>query len=985
MASPNPVEATGAGSRDTRAQRMAEAAAGAGLSSAALAEFSRVFLRRADDRYARRLTDDQLARTLGSLCAFIARRAPEETLFRIVHPHEQGLDPSGDVVAVETCMADQPFIVDTLRMAFAACGLQEVAGVTIIIPVSRDADGRIVSIRPTEAPDHVSESVTRFLLLGARETSVRERLLEEVRGRLRISLTAVRDYNRFKRALRDLGNAYEFLAQAGPRRGPSADDLREAIEFLAWLLADNFLFMASVEVREGESVTDTRPGDALGAAADLVPSGETILEVARRFFSAPAAGQPILRVLKSDLDSRIHRPGKMDALLLRRFDDNGRPAGGLLLLGLFTRRALSVLRSTIPWLRHRLERLYAAEEVRPGTYLYKATTNAFNSVPLEYLFEAADERLIHLIRRLIDAEARREVVAHVDVDAARKVAYAFAALLKDEFSEAILERLRLLVTGELASDYCDFQVGTGKEQTVGVYLYLAGCRKADPSLQERLPGEMISVCTPWRERLRLALQLSLDEVRAKRLYAEYAEAFAEKYMRATEPDEAAGDIVHLDNLRASGTIQFDLLAGAGTADEVRLRLYRPGRLFLSEIIPILDDFGFRVLDQDPIEVRCPDGTELRMDTFRLLVDKKSGEADYVANKERLLHGLRAVFERRMVSDPLNRLLLQPGLTWEDVDCLRMYLGYSLQLGPFFAADVAHRVLSSHPVLTGALIDYFHARFNPRFGEVDGSTRRTRIEGARRAVLEGLSRIQDSTQDRVLRTFLNLIEATVRTNAFRGDRKGHYLSVKVACTRLEKCPEPRPLYELYVHHAEMEGCHLRGGAVARGGIRWSDRLEDYRTEIFGLMRTQMVKNVLIVPVGAKGGFVVKGKTPHGKDRKAYGDAMYEVLIRGMLDVTDNRSGGEPVRPPDVVCHDEFDPYLVVAADKGTAHLSDTANRLSGEYDFWLGDAFASGGSAGYDHKKEGITARGAWACARTHFLEMGIDPEKDVIRVVGLGD
>ncbi|MBI5367036.1 MAG: NAD-glutamate dehydrogenase [Planctomycetes bacterium] len=975
----NPVESTER--RPDLVSAMSQAAQGAGLTPEMLAEFARLFLRRADDRYTRRLSDPQMGGTLGRMCSFAARRSPDELLLRVTAPQEEALDPLEEVVAVETCMTDQPFIVDTLRMGFAAAGLKEVAGVTVIVWSARDAQGRITSLRGADAPDHVSESCTRFLLTGARGPAERERIAAEIRARLEVSMQAVRDYNRVRRSLRDLANAYEFQAQSTSARGPAAAEIEEAREFLNWLLDDRFLFMAGAELSAGAPA----PGAALGAAAAILPAGDALYEHARRFLAAPAAGTPVLRVWKCDQESSMHRPGKLDAACFRRFDDNGRPAGGLLLVGLFTRRALAELRSSMPLLRKRLELLYRADDVRPGTYLYKALTNAFNAAPMEYLFEATDAQLLCLMRKLMDAEARREIVAHVDIDAARKNAHVFAAVIKEEFSETILERLRSLVTEQLQAGYCDYQVGTGKGQTVSVYLFLSGCANADEGLEERLPAQLISVCTPWRERLRVFLSITLEEERVKQLYAEYADAFPPEYMRSTEPSEAAGDVVHLHLLRATGTIQFDLLPGAAAPDEVRLRLYRPGRLFLSEVVPMLDDFGFRVLDQYPTEITASDGTLLRMDTFRLLVDRESGEVEYVANKERLLQGLRAIFERHMISDPLNRLMLRPGLTWEDVDCLRAYLGYSLQIGPFFAADVAQRVLSAHPVLTGALVDLFQARFNPRFGAADGPGRKQRMESARRAVTEGLARIQDAAEDRVLRTFLNLIDATRRTNAFQPARKGHYLSFKFECAKLDRCPEPRPLFEIYVHHAEMEGVHLRGGRVARGGIRWSDRLEDYRTEIFGLMRTQMVKNVLIVPVGAKGGFVVKGKPPAGMDRKAYGDAMYKVLIRGMLDITDNRVAGAPVRPADVVCHDEYDPYLVVAADKGTAHLSDTANALSAEYGFWLDDAFASGGSAGYDHKIEGITARGAWACVRHHFAEIGLDPERDVIRVVGIGD
>ncbi|MBL4753030.1 MAG: NAD-glutamate dehydrogenase, partial [Flavobacteriales bacterium] len=380
-----------------------------------------------------------------------------------------------------------------------------------------------------------------------------------------------------------------------------------------------------------------------------------------------------------------------------------------------------------------------------------------------------------------------------------------------------------------------------------------------------------------------------------------------------------------------------------------------------------------------------DQSNLQIDTFRLLVDSESGEKDYVKDKKRLINGLDAIFGGCIPSDTMNRLMLRPGLGWNDVDVLRSYMRYSIQIGPFFDSSTVDRILCQYPDLTDCLVEFFHAKFNPKLELKKGTSRADYMKKKKSVFLAGMDKVRDSTEDRVFRVLFNLMEATVRTNAFRPDRRFHYLSFKFDCAKLDHCPEPRPLYEIYVRHAEMEGCHLRSGLLARGGLRWSDRLDDYRTEIFGLMRAQKEKNVLIVPQGAKGGFTVLGNPQPGQDWKAYGDKMYKVLIRGMLDITDNQIEGKEVRPPGVVCHDPFDPYLVVAADKGTAHLSDTANGLALEYGFWLGDAFASGGSAGYDHKAEGITAKGAWTCVRHHFGKLGVDPERDVIRVVGIGD
>lgn len=956
----------------------------AGMPRAALVEFARCYFRRVDDRYRRRLTDDQVLRRLVSFAASANQRKGSEIKVRVSVPHEQGLDPSDDVVVLETCMNDQRFIVDTLRLTAQGLGLKEVASVNVIIHVQRDAEGRIVALNKTEGPGFVTESATHFVLIGARETSRREQLFAEVTTRLAMSATTVGDFMRFRRTLKDFENAYEFLAQVGNPKGPAQDELREGTALLQWLLEDHFLFMAGIGYRESGGQLTVHSSEGLGTSFRFTSDQDPLSALAKRVFAAPANAGPVVQVFKTDHDSRMHRLGKLDAIFLRRFDDTGRPDGGMVLTGLFSRSALSYLYGNVPILRRRLARMFEIDEIRPASHLYKATTHAFNSLPLNYLFEASESELHSLVRATVDAESSGETTVHIDLTPERGFAWAFVLLHRENFSELILEGVRERLSKELGASHSDYHVGFGVGDLAIMSLYFTGCTSKNESIEKTLRTAILDLCTPWRDRFLRALNAKFDGATAKRLYGSYAEAFPEKYHLDVSADQAASDVRLLDLLASSGQIQFDVLAGS-RKEEARLRLYRTVNLALSDILPIFDHLGFRVLDQEPTTVDLPGGANLVIDTFRLSVDPASGEVDYVQSKARLIDGLRAVFEKRMVSDPLNRLMLRPGLGWEDVDVLRAYLGYSMQIGPFFAPDVVHRVLHQHAALTGALAEYFQSRFHPKLGAATDAGRVAKVTQARKAVTDALTRITDATEDRVYRIFLNLMDATVRTNLYRPDRKGHYISFKIDCAKLEKCPEPRPIFEIYVHHAEMEGCHLRGGKVARGGIRWSDRLEDYRTEIFGLMRTQMVKNVLIVPVGAKGGFVVKGKPKAGQDRKAYGDAMYEILIRGLLDVTDNRINNEPARPKNVVTHDEYDPYLVVAADKGTAHLSDTANRLSAEYKHWLGDAFASGGSAGYDHKVEGITAKGAWACVRHHFLRLGVDPNTDIIRVVGVGD
>lgn len=429
----------------------------------------------------------------------------------------------------------------------------------------------------------------------------------------------------------------------------------------------------------------------------------------------------------------------------------------------------------------------------------------------------------------------------------------------------------------------------------------------------------------------------------------------------------------LEAARAEGRVRVSLSMLEG---DLVLRVYQPTNLTLSEQLPIIDNFGILVSDEWSSE---EDGTG-GVDNFRVASVPGVSTEQVLARAERLAVGLEAVFAKKMASDPLNKLVLRANLAWEDVDLVRAYVGYAKQIKLAHPVPRVQEILVNRASAVAALVSLFHAKFNPALTE----GRAAAMGAATAAVEDELRQIPTVDEDFVLRFIFNLVEATLRTNAYRTDRVFHYISFKVDHARVRHMPLPRMMVEIYVHHYEMEGVHLRGGPIARGGLRYSDRA-DFRTEVLGLVTTQMVKNVVIVPEGSKGGFYVKYTIDDPSERKRVGDRLYQVLIRGMLDITDNLVAGKVVRPANVVAHDGDDPYLVVAADKGTAHLSDTANSLSVGYGFWLGDAFASGGSEGYDHKVMGITARGGWVLVKRLFREMGLDADKQEFTCFGIGD
>ena len=935
-------------------------------------ELSRAFRRRAEERYVRRLSPDQIRRSVGDLLAFILVRKPGETLVRAVVPSEGGWDPNEDLVAIDTCMDDQPFIIDTLKLAFAQMGLSIVFSVTLLLPTRREADGRVATFEGSDGEAHL-ESVTRFFLARVKDPALRERIVTDVRRRLDAARAAGTSFLRLKKLCREIVNEYEYVAQLRPRH---VQAYKDAAAFVTWVLDERFVFFGASFYRGSHR-------HAFGAVGTLDPED---VAAAERFFGADgerAVEAELIRVHRSASDSIFHRAGKIYDVMLRRFDEAGRPSGGVVIHGLLTQKGALVHGASVPWINRRLEAILRDEEAVPESHSFRAIRKTFDALPIEFLLEVPPTGLRELVAAASRADTDQSAIVHVVPDPANRCVFSYVIVSQDVFTDDLREALQAALIEGTGATYSDHRVSVGFGRAIGLYFYLSGCDVARTTPDD-LELRLLAQCTPWSEQLVRALRIAYDDDTAHRLQETFASALPEAYQRVTSPDRAVKDVDLLERALRSGQTRFEIFQEAGdqAARAVRLRLYHKDELFLSDVLPVLDHFGFRVIDQDGIPVALADGTRMAIDTFRILADE---DADPILEGKRaLVEGLQAVFRGDFTSDPLNRLMIR-GLGWEEVDMLRAYVGYALQIRPTFAREAIHRVLAQRWDVTRAIVELFAARFAPdESPRADPAARVTRIEQARARLDERLNLVVDATEDRVLRAFVNLIEASVRTNFYRRDTKSHYVSFKIECARLEVCPEPRPRFEIYVHAATVEGCHLRGGRIARGGIRWSDRLDDYRTEIFGLMRTQMVKNVLIVPVGAKGGFVMKNEKP-GVDRRAFADQIYETFIRGLLDLTDNIVDGKPTRPPGIVCHDEPDPYLVVAADKGTAHLSDTANRIAAEYGYWLGDAFASGGSAGYDHKAFAITARGAWECARHHFSFLGVDPERDVIRVVGIGD
>jgi glutamate dehydrogenase len=654
-------------------------------------------------------------------------------------------------------------------------------------------------------------------------------------------------------------------------------------------------------------------------------------------------------------------------------------------LGLFAEKSIVELTSSVPPLRGKIEAALDALGIPKGCHDFRKTVEIFNTFPKVELFFMEPEALQQTIRSVtllyrygaVKVVAVRSLAVHglTLLVIMPKAFYADESLPRIErylgryfLSPTISSRI-IQISAEYLSTHISLRP---RSQSIGLDL-------------ERLERGLTRIARPWSLTLRLLLDRAFGEASGLTLWRRYIDSFSREYRSLIHPRFAVRDVVNLEKVLTAGNEFFDLWGPFGQEEPFyRLQFYSLRASYLNELMPLLENLSLNVIDEVDFAVKAAE-QPMYIKSFAVRAD--AGDGKLTRLRHPLLEALRRLRCGEAENDYLNRLLVLTGLSWKEIDVFRGYRNYYFQLGsPFTKKRVAYALINN-PRATSLLYRYFEGRFRPEPRWLDPHRREEEaLSPIRQELIEILESVVDINEDRILRILFNLIDSTVRTNFFlRRDRDDYFFSFKISAIGIIEMPAPRPLFEIYVHSAHMEGIHLRGGKVARGGIRWSDRPDDFRTEILGLMKTQMTKNALIVPVGSKGGFVAK--TPyHGRDEgAALAKAAYQTLMRGLLDLTDNRVGDQVVSPPGVVTYDEEDPYLVVAADKGTAHLSDTANALSAEYGFWLGDAFASGGSRGYDHKALGITARGAWECVKRHFREMGRDIQREPFTVVGIGD
>ncbi len=930
----------------------------------------RLFAREPHDRLDHSAPDHYLAALKSAYAFFLTRNEP------IAVSVKPAPEPGG-VTVVETAMADRPFIVDSLLAYFHQLGAPVLAMLHPVYKLTRDANGTIVSFEHASSAER-GESLTYTELELAASPADSERIAREVRAVLVEVQQATSDFEPM------VSRALQICEETAANR-----ELVEVRDFLRWLVQGGFVFLGyrhydlsgdghatKFSVQSGSELGIMRDHDesrfrSAGSLDEIAPARRKL------FFDGPP-----LVIGKTPAESLVHRRAPMDSVTIRRKNAAGKVTGFDHFVGLFTSKAYAEEAQHIPTLRAKLQAVLDAEGAVAGSHDYKELVSAFNSFPKDELFRAPVAELCAQLRVILDVKNEATVRLCVFSDAYRGNVIAMVVMPREAFSARVRQNIQAALAKGFGGTLIYYYLAMGEGYTARLHF----CFAAEPPKAQKIKEleiEVARLAHRWEERLTERLVEKLGASRGRALGARWTGAFTDEYRAAVPAQRAINDIERIEELLQTGRTFHVELGHNPEADENadELRMLGVGEPpMLSDLMPMLQNFGVKVLAEEfhtfkpklggqaagayvqAFSVEGPDGQPLL----------KSPGAQTIAD------AIAAVRAGLAEDDPLNALVVSAGLKWRDAALLRAYLEAAFQMELAPARPALRRLLLNFPALSRAMFELFTARLDP-----DREDDPTKTAELRAAYLSQLGSIENIADDRAARMLLTMLEATVRTNFFCPmPAPDPYIALKFESGKIANLPDTAPLYEIHANSPRMEGCHLRAGKVARGGIRFSDRPDDFRTEILGLMKTQTVKNAIIVPIGSKGGFVVK----RAAENTAPGVEAYKTLICAMLDLTDNRTEHGTMHPPRVKVLDTDGPYLVVAADKGTAAFSDIANTIAIERRFWLGDAFASGGEHGFDHKTMGITARGAWESARRHLREIGRDPDRgQPITMIGIGD
>ena len=937
------------------------------------------------------------------LWQFIQLRQPNQTLVHIYNPEPEEHHWHSTHSVIEIMVEDMPFLLASILMELDRQEIQVHNLVHPVIKVQRDDSGQLVSVGKTKG--HKPEALMRIEV--DRQPGALE--LEKV------TIGLLRVIEDVKRVVTDWEKMEQRLKEATQwcRTNPMPvcdEELAETLAFLDWIKRDNFLFIGFRYYQLGQSDNGhkiyLRNESGLGTFRDEEGScasqngssqngssknssakNSSFKQELSPYLAARMQEPDILVITKSTIRSTIQRPAHLDYLGIKKFDPSGNIVGEWRFFGLFSSAAYHEPLNQVPVIRKKVALLLEQADCPANSHRGKALRHIIHAYPRDEMLQASYEQLRDSILGILECQERRRLRVFLRPDTYDRFVTILIYVPRDHFNTELRLKMHQILLDELGGNSIDFNVQLS-ENPLAQLQFTVHCHNANEldvdivSLENTIIESMLT----WQDHLQQALMEAFGEAVGSRLARRYSKAFPAAYREEVHPRQAVADIERLEKLGDENPVSTSLYRPVSDYNLWHFRVIGQGELLaLSDVLPILEKMGVRVHSARPYAVSPHSANNAWVLDFSMAPHNNQNLDDQWQREQ-----FRQIFVRTwqgiMESDGFNALVVSSALAWQQVVLLRALAKYLLQLQVPFSQNYMQRVLNSNPAVVREMVSLFEIRFRPDY---EGD-RQKASQSCVDKVNNLLEDVANLDEDRILQHFLSVILAMQRTNAFQKNDSGElksYLSFKLKPEDIPAAPLPRPMFEIFVYSPTVEGVHMRGGKIARGGLRWSDRREDFRTEILGLVKAQIVKNAIIVPHGAKGGFIPK-KLPQNGTREeilAEGISSYKTFISGLLDITDNLKNNEIIPPVNVIRHDEDDPYLVVAADKGTATFSDLANEVSAQYDFWLGDAFASGGSQGYDHKKMGITARGAWESVKRLFKEKGVNTRQEDFTVIGIGD
>ena len=934
-----------------------------------------------------------LSEALIHMWGTIQKRKAKKPNIKIYNPLSENDGWESAYTVLEVAADDEPFLVDTLRLTINRLGftshlIMHIGGLRI----ERGKQHGVSGIYPRvgeSRPDVIVEAVVLMQLEKVTDEDKLKQLKTELERVFKDNRAVVDDWAMMRERVRESIDELEFAPKS-----LDAFEVEETQLFLKWIEGHHFTFLGTRDyklVKEGkEMVLKALPETGLGVLRkSFVKSNKRSLADMTPEARELTLSKRILVMSKTNTLATVHRDTYTDYIGIKRFNQKGQVIGERRILGLYTSAAYNTNPKHIPFLRHKVACVMQKSMLNPRGHSGKVLLNILETMPRDDLIQASEDELLEMSMGIFHMQERKRIRLFARMDIYRRFVSCLVYIPRDRFNTSLRQEMQGVLSETFHTENIMFATRFSESVLARIH-FIVRLNRGDENKYDfkALEAKLIEVGRSWSDDLQSALYDAFDDESANALFAKYKDAFPASYTNRFEGKCAIEDIAHLEALADDNSlgIHFYEHPEAIESERYRLKLYQHEfTLVLSDVLPILECLGMRAISERPYMIELPDGKQAWISEF---VMQHSGDEllDVKAVAQCFKDAFRRVWFDEAENDGFNRLILASALNWRQVAMLRTYAKYFKQVGSAFGQDFIERTLVRHPDIVMQLVELFDTRFRP-----GGIADRGRKVGAiKRKLNTMLANVSNLDEDKVLRKFIQAIMHTLRTNFYQIDEDGKpktYISIKVDSKSIPGMPEPYPMFEIFVYAPAFEGVHLRCAKVARGGLRWSDRTEDFRTEILGLMKAQEVKNAVIVPSGAKGGFVPK-RLYECKTREEVqneGVRCYKQFIQALLEITDNYHEDTLIKPTNVVTYDEDDPYLVVAADKGTATFSDIANAIAEEQGFWLGDAFASGGSVGYDHKKMGITARGAWESVKRHFYELGTDIQKTDFTVVGVGD